>query len=122
MKSRSHFDFKSTIIPAIFSVIVGICGGITSVCAQEVAMPDSNSRNGEVLTQVLKKMRSGEKIVPSEFQEFVKAQNDGATTGLKVGEKIPDFALADQDGNQRRFRDLTGPAGLLLIFSRSADW
>ncbi len=85
-------------------------------------MPDSNSSNGEVLTQVLKKMRSGEKIAPSEFQDFVKAQNDGATTGLKVGEKIPDFALADQDGNRRTFRDLTGPSGLLLVFSRSADW
>jgi hypothetical protein len=122
MKSRSHFDFKTTIIPAIFSVIVGICGRIPLVCAQEVAMPDSNSGNGEVLTQVLKKMRTGEKIAPSEFQEFVKAQNDGATTGLKIGEKIPDFALADQNGNERKFRDLTGPAGLLLVFSRSADW
>ena len=85
-------------------------------------MPDSNSSNGEVLTQVLKKMRSGEKIAPSEFQDFVKAQNDGATTGLEVGEKIPDFALADQNGNRRTFRDLTGPSGLLLVFSRSADW
>jgi len=85
-------------------------------------MPDSNSKNGEVLTQVLKKMRSCEKIAPSEFQDFVKAQNDGATTGLKVGERIPDFALADQKSNQRKFRDLTGPSGLLLVFTRSADW
>lgn len=85
-------------------------------------MPDSNSSNGEVLTQVLKKMRNGEKIAPGEFQAFVKAQNDGATTGLTVGEKIPDFALPDQNGNQRKFGDLTGPLGLLLVFSRSADW
>ncbi len=122
MKSRSHFDIKSIIIPAILSAIAGLCGGTLTVSAQEVAMPDSNSRNGEVLTQVLKKMRSGEKIAPSEFQEFVKAQNDGATTGLKVGEKIPDFALVDQNGNERKFRDLTGSAGLLLVFTRSADW
>jgi hypothetical protein len=122
MKSRSRFEFKSTIIVTIFSVIVVFCGRIPSVSAQEVAMPDSNSRNGEVLTQVLKKLRSGEKIAPSEFQEFVKAQNDGATSGLKVGEKIPDFALVDQNGNERKFRDLTGTAGLLLVFSRSADW
>ena len=122
MKSRSHFDFKASMIAAIFSVIVAICGGLPLVSAQEVGMPDSNSRNGEVLAEVLKKMRSGEKIAPSEFQEFVKAQNDGATTGLKVGEKIPDFALVDQNGNERKFRDLTGPAGLLLVFSRSADW
>ena len=85
-------------------------------------MPDSNSRKGEVLTQVLEKMLSGQKIAPSEFQDFVKAQNEGATTGLQVGEKIPDFALTDQNGNQRKFRDLTGPSGLLLVFSRSADW
>ncbi len=122
MKSRSHFDIKSIIIPAILSAIAGLCGGTLTVSAHEVAMPDSNSRNGEVLTQVLKKMRSGEKIAPSEFQEFVKAQNDGATTGLKVGEKIPDFALVDQNGNERKFRDLTGSAGLLLVFTRSADW
>ncbi len=84
-------------------------------------MPDSNSSN-EIITLVLNKMRSGEKIAPAEFQDFVKAQNDGATTGLEVGEKIPDFALADQNGNRRTFRDLTGPSGLLLVFSRSADW
>jgi hypothetical protein len=34
-------------------------------------MPDSNSRNGDVLTQVIKKLRSGEKVAPSEFQDFV---------------------------------------------------
>jgi len=122
MNSRSHFNIKSIIVPAILSVIAGLCGRIPLVSAQEVAMPDSNSGNGEVLTQVLKKMRTGEKIAPSEFQDFVKAQNDGATTGLKVGDKIPDFALVDQNGNERKFHDLTGPAGLLLVFSRSADW
>jgi hypothetical protein len=83
-------------------------------------MPDSS--DSEILTEVLKKMRSGEKIAPGEFQEFVKAQNDGATTGLDVGAKIPDFELADQNGIQRKFSDLTGPSGLLLVFSRSADW
>jgi hypothetical protein len=39
------------------------------VSAREKTMPDSNSSNGEVLTHVLKKMRSGEKIAPSECQE-----------------------------------------------------
>jgi len=122
MTQRSNFGVQRIVIAGILSVIVGLLGGAPRVSAQEVAMPDSNSGNGEVLTQVLKKMRSGEKIAPSEFQDFVKAQNDGATTGLKVGERIPDYALADQNGNQRKFSDLTGPAGLLLVFSRSADW
>jgi Na+-translocating ferredoxin:NAD+ oxidoreductase RnfG subunit len=109
-------------IAAVLSAIAGLLAGAQWVPAQEKAMPDSNSSSGEVITQVLKKIRSGEKIAPSEFQEFVKAQNEGATTGLKIGEKIPDFALADQNGNRRTFRDLTGPSGLLLVFSRSADW
>ena len=122
MTPRSNFDIKRTMIAAILSAIAGLLAGAQWVSAQEKTMPDSNSSNSEVLTQVLKKLRSGEKIAPSEFQEFVKAQNEGATTGLKVGEKIPDFALADQNGNRRTFRDLTGPSGLLLVFSRSADW
>jgi hypothetical protein len=122
MTPRSNFDIKRIAICAILSVVVGLSGRAAWASAQEVTMPDSNSRNGEILTQVLKKLRRGEKIAPSEFQDFVKAQNDGATTGLKVGERIPDFALADQNGNQRKFSDLTGPAGLLLVFSRSADW
>jgi hypothetical protein len=122
MTRRSNLVVQRIVIAGIFSVIVGLLGGTPFGSAQEVTMPDSNSSNSEVLTQVLKKMGSGEKIAPSEFRDFVKAQNDGATTGLKVGEKIPDFALADQNGNQRRFHDLTGPSGLLLVFSRSADW
>jgi hypothetical protein len=122
MTHRSNFGVQRIVISGILSVIVGLFGGAPWVSAQEKTMPDSNYSNGEVLTQVLNKLRSGEKVAPGEFQDFVKAQNDGATTGLKVGEKIPDFALADQNGSQRRFRDLTGPAGLLLVFSRSADW
>src|SRR5258708_15398469 len=103
MTQRSNFGVQRIVIAGILSVIVGLLGGAPWVSAQEVTMPASNSSNGEVLTQVLKKMRSGEKIAPSEFQNFVKAQNDGATTGVKIGEKIPDFALADQSGIQRRF-------------------
>jgi hypothetical protein len=122
MTRRSSFGVQRIVIAGILSVIVGLLGATQWGSAQEKTMPDSNSSNGEVLTQVLKKLRSGEKVAPSEFQDFVKAQNDGATTGLKVGEKIPNFALADQNGNQRRFHDLTGPSGLLLVFSRSADW
>jgi hypothetical protein len=113
MTPRSSFGIKGIAIAAILAASAGLSGGALRGSAQEVTMPDSNSSNGEVLTQVLKKMRSGEKVAPSEFQDFVKAQNDGATTGLQVGERIPDFALTDQDGNQRRVRDLTGPSGLL---------
>jgi len=42
--------------------------------------------------------------------------------GPKIGEKIPAFSLPDQMGKQRSLHELMGPSGLLLIFSRSADW
>ncbi len=43
-------------------------------------------------------------------------------TGPAVGQKIPEFALPDQQGMQRTFVDLKGPNGLMLAFVRSADW
>ena len=61
MTPRSNFDIKRIMIAAILSAIAGLLAGAQWVSAQEKTMPDSNSSNGEVLTQVLKKMRSGEK-------------------------------------------------------------
>jgi sulfoxide reductase heme-binding subunit YedZ len=110
------------LIPVLVVLIATFFGGAARASATEVAMSDPKSANAEILTDVLNKMRTGGKIEPSEFQDFVKAQNDGATTGLNVGQKIPDFRLADQSGEQRTFRDLTGRKGLLLVFTRSADW
>jgi hypothetical protein len=110
------------VILAIVVLIAAFFGATARASATEVVMSDSKSANAEILTEVLNKMRTGGKIEPSEFQDFVKAQNAGATTGLNVGQKIPDFGLADQNGEQRTFRDLTGPKGLLLVFTRSADW
>jgi hypothetical protein len=85
-------------------------------------MSETGSSKAEVLRDVLRRFSGGEKVAPAEFQEFVKAQNDDAQSGLEVGAKIPEFALTDQDGMQRSFSDLTGPEGLLLVFTRSADW
>ena len=42
--------------------------------------------------------------------------------GPQVGETVPDFALADQRGEQRDLASLAGPNGTMLVFSRSADW
>ena len=53
---------------------------------------------------------------------FVEAQNDGYRTGPEVGETVPDFTLSDQNGKSWALHDLMGPNGLLLVFSRSADW
>jgi len=42
--------------------------------------------------------------------------------GLQVGEKLPPFALRDQNGRTQTFDTLKGPKGLVLLFVRSADW
>jgi copper chaperone CopZ len=43
-------------------------------------------------------------------------------TGPAVGAAIPAFTAVDQHGKTRRFEDLRGPKGLVLLFYRSADW
>ncbi len=42
--------------------------------------------------------------------------------GPKVGETVPDFALVDQRGDTHDLASLMGRNGLMLVFSRSADW
>jgi len=42
--------------------------------------------------------------------------------GPQVGQVVPDFELADQDGVRRPLRSLLGPNGAMLVFFRSADW
>ena len=82
----------------------------------------SETSNANIFNDVVQKLFTGQKVTPAEFGAFVKAQNDGATSGLGVGEKIPAFELPDQHGDRKGFSDLAGPDGLLLVFSRSADW
>jgi peroxiredoxin len=49
-------------------------------------------------------------------------QGKSAAPGLKVGEKIPPLIANDQFGRPQNFEALCGSNGLLLLFSRSADW
>ena len=42
--------------------------------------------------------------------------------GPQVGETVPAFSLADQNGEARDLQSLMGSNGLMLVFSRSADW
>ena len=72
--------------------------------------------------EVLKQMGAGQKPEAKLWSTFVAAQNDGLKTGPKIGDKVPDFTLPDQNGKSLSLHDLMGPSGLLLIFSRSADW
>jgi len=50
------------------------------------------------------------------------AAPDVTRLGPQVGEKVPDFTLPDQDGRRRSLSSLMGEKGLVLVFSRSADW
>jgi peroxiredoxin len=45
-----------------------------------------------------------------------------AKTGPAIGARIPSFTAIDTDGKQRTLENLRGPRGLVLLFSRSADW
>ncbi len=42
--------------------------------------------------------------------------------GPAIGTEAPLLAADDQDGNRQTLETLTGPNGLLLVFSRSVDW
>ena len=64
----------------------------------------------------------GKDITADAFRDFVEAQNDGYRTGPEIGEKIPDFMLPDQHDKSWTPDELMGSNGLLLVFSRSADW
>jgi peroxiredoxin len=81
------------------------------------------ARKTEILHGIVRKMMAGgADIQTSEWIDFVEAQNDGFRTGPEIDAKVPDFTLPDQSGRSRSLHDLTGPNGLLLVFSRSADW
>jgi cytochrome oxidase Cu insertion factor (SCO1/SenC/PrrC family) len=47
---------------------------------------------------------------------------DVSKLGPQVGERVPDFTLADQTGQPRTLQSVMGPNGLMLVFYRSADW
>jgi hypothetical protein len=53
---------------------------------------------------------------------IVEPGNANMTTGPEVGERIPAFSAADQNGVRRTFEDIVGPRGALILFHRSADW
>lgn len=43
-------------------------------------------------------------------------------TGVKVGEKAPDFTLKDQNGKEVALSDLVKQGTVALNFYRSANW
>jgi hypothetical protein len=47
---------------------------------------------------------------------------DTATLGPQVGTVVPPISGVDQFGKTQSLATLSGPKGLMLVFSRSADW
>ena len=43
-------------------------------------------------------------------------------TGVKVGEKAPEFALKDQNGKERALDEFLKKGKVALVFYRSASW
>jgi hypothetical protein len=50
------------------------------------------------------------------------AQTSSAIPGFAVGQTIPTIEALDKNGHLQTFDTLKGKNGLLLLFSRSADW
>jgi len=88
-------------------------------------MPESkldSARKNKVLIEVPKAFGTGQKIDPADWKDFVRAQNEDVKTGPAIGERVPDFELPDQNGRQWALKQLMDTNGLLLVFTRSADW
>jgi hypothetical protein len=47
---------------------------------------------------------------------------DTSKLGPQVGATVPPFSGVDQFGKAQSLATLSGPKGLMLVFSRSADW
>jgi hypothetical protein len=47
---------------------------------------------------------------------------DTSKLGPQVGAAVPAFSGTDQFGAAQSLASLSGPKGLMLVFSRSADW
>jgi hypothetical protein len=47
---------------------------------------------------------------------------DTSKLGPQVGATVPSISGVDQFGKQQSLASLSGPKGLMLVFSRSADW
>ena len=47
---------------------------------------------------------------------------NGHSTGPEIGERLPDFSLPDQHGNQRSFNADRNGQKAVVVFYRSAVW
>jgi hypothetical protein len=97
-------------------------GNSFSPSATQGATQLDDASRASIFHDALSKFAAGEKPDPVLLNQFVSIQNAGVQTGPKLGEKVPEFTLPDQDARKRTLRELMGANGLLLVFVRSADW
>jgi hypothetical protein len=111
-------------LPAVARAAATADSGSTSMSASgnEGTPKMDAAAAAKVFREFLKKIQAREKIDPAMVKQFIDASNNDPKTGPRVGEKVPDFTLSDQNGKQWSLHELTGPKGLLLVFFRSADW
>jgi hypothetical protein len=122
-----------TVVAAALAVI--FCGVIPGVqaaenyaqsVAQNAPQPSAPhmtaAEKEQALTEFMRRDAAGEKIDPSLLKAFIEAQNEGATSGIAIGQTAPAFELKDQHGRSHTLKGLMGRKGVLLVFTRSADW
>lgn len=85
-------------------------------------VPEDLAEKAAIMREFGRRRAAGEPVSEELYAQHVNATNDRYTTGPEPGQRIPDFALPDQNGALRSLADLSGPDGLLLVFHRSADW
>jgi len=85
-------------------------------------IPEDLAEKAAIMQEFRRLRAAGEPVPADLYARHVWATNDHYATGPEPGDRIPEFALPDQNGRLRSLRDLSGPNGLLLVFHRSADW
>jgi peroxiredoxin len=88
----------------------------------EVSVRVDPQRVGPVLVAVVAAALLAATVVASPQAQAPTDVPDVATLGPQVGTTLPAFRLSDQYGRPQTIDSLMGPEGLMLVFSRSADW
>jgi hypothetical protein len=122
-----------TVVAATLAIVV--CAAMPAARAAESSVSSATqsasqpgaphmtaAEKDHALTEFMRRDAAGEKIDPALLKAFIEAQNEGAVSGIAIGQTAPAFELKDQNGRSRTLKSLMGRKGLLLVFNRSADW